>query len=132
MYWSASATLWITSSCRIVVMESSKLAVRRAANLSQPQHALQISGFVGRPPRTLRFPHRLGEAFDDAMLGFVLRAQPCRDGLKCLADAGRAVGCDLIAHGEVQAHVQERIRLSAFRRVVAVERVVAAFQRRVI
>ena len=42
------------------------------------------------------------------MLGFVLRAEVRRDGLKCLADARRAVGCDLIAHGETGALLSTR------------------------
>ena len=55
-----------------------------------------------------------------------------REALEGLAHARRAIGRDLIAHRQVQAHVQERIRLSAFGRVVALERVVGALQRRVI
>src|ERR1041384_6579478 len=119
MYWSASATLWITSSCRIVVMESWALTVRRAGNLSQPLHALQIGGFVRRPARALRLPHRLRETFDDAMLGFVRGAEALRQARERLPQTGRAIGRDLVPHREVQPHVQERVRVSALGRVVA-------------
>jgi hypothetical protein len=84
-------------------------------------HALEIGDFVGRQTAALRFPQRLGEAFDHLMLGVVFATQSM-----CKIDEGLSnpewpIGADLIANGEVQTHVQEGIRLSTLGSVVAIE-----------
>ena len=51
-------------------------------------YRFQVRVFVRRPPGALRFPHRLRQAFDDAMLRFVRGAGALRETLERLAQAG--------------------------------------------
>jgi hypothetical protein len=63
------------------------------------------------------------------VLGGMFVAEPARKLDETLTNALRSVRADLIAQRQVQPHVQERIRLTALGRVIAVEHAIGIFQR---
>src|SRR5262245_38634477 len=126
MYCRASATLWMTSSWRILGMGSDLREGKAAWNLpSAPRQdyvagrTLPISqGGAAPGPVTGARPAGAGGAGPPTRLRRGLRsrgprrhaASPCgARGLESLTYARGAVGRDLVAHCEVQAHVEERI-----------------------
>jgi hypothetical protein len=60
----------------------------------------------------LRFPQGLRQNFEHPMFGFVRAARPGGEFRVQFRDAGRTVGRDLLANGEMQTHVQPGIELA--------------------
>jgi hypothetical protein len=77
--------------------------------------------FVRGAIRALRFPERLRETLDHAVLSDVRVAVPRREFPVDLGDTGWPVGCDLLANAEMEAHVQEGVRTAALGRVVSLQ-----------
>ena len=80
---------------------------------SQAPEPLQVALFVRGPVLTLRLPQRLRKTLDHLVLGVMPVAGRLEQACVDLANAGWSVGRDLLAQGQVHAHVQERIGLAA-------------------
>ena len=85
---------------------------------SELAEALQIHLLVGHPAGALSFPEGLGERLQHGVLGGVAVAEALGECLVDLGDAGGAVGGDLLADGEVKAHVEEGVLAAGFGGVV--------------
>jgi hypothetical protein len=81
---------------------------------SEALNRLQVALLVGRQTTALRFPHCLRKQFNHLMLGIVFGPKAPRDIDESLANAGRSVGRDLVAHCEMQSHVKKGIGLTTF------------------
>ena len=106
--------------------------VRQAARVSatdrDPAQCFEVGRFVRGQPRALCLPQGFTEALDHRVFDRVGIAERLHEATVHCRDARGPVGRDLLADRQVQSHVQERVRLPALGRVVALEHRTVTFE----